>query len=124
MNLRTRSDSGSVMGMGEASTNEAQALFDGLKAKGWNPSAFAAHDYEVDSAMLSMGWAPPSAEWLKRIDDACADERKTCAVKSQAFFAALALSVRPGHVGDAHRTSVNTVLAMAEAAGLYVKETE
>lgn len=40
-------------------------------------------------------------------------------VKTQAFFARLADSVRPGYVGDQHKNFVRDLLLQAETAGLY-----
>lgn len=47
------------------------------------------------------------------------DELLEQRAKSQAFFAKLADSARPGYVGDSHKTFIAQLLLQAESAGLY-----
>lgn len=43
--------------------------------------------------------------------------------ETQAFFAELRESVRPGYVGDSHRAFVLDLLKRAQSAGLYTEAT-
>lgn len=89
-----------------------KALWDGLVASGFPPSALAEYGYDLKQVMLSQGWHEPGSP--------------DAASLAHRFFEDLEASIRAPHTGDAHRATVRDILKRAEAVGLYSapKETE
>lgn len=100
--------------IGMANEVTADELLAGLKAKGWNPAAIVAHDFELDSVMLSMGWAPPASDPAAYFR--LAGDRKATA---QRFFAQMAAESRKPHFGEMQAGWMRSLLIRAEEAGLF-----